>query len=198
MKIFTYYLLAALLFSSLYASDLGKAELESKIALPYMQGKSKEALLFNEAISKYARQITSKFYEDVLAKKSLDISYEKVPSPFYTVRLDVLEQAGSSYARVKFFHLYKGKLINFADLFTKGYAKIASNIRSQMKLRMRGEAKYKLDFVLKDDQSFYFKGGYLVVVFDAYAVGPGYLGVVQFSIPKSLTKSMLKKEFASF
>ena len=38
------------------------------------------------------------------------------------------------------------------------------------------------------DESFYFNGnGELVRVYDEYTVAPGYMGVVEFTIPKSVT-----------
>lgn len=38
------------------------------------------------------------------------------------------------------------------------------------------------------DESYYFnEKGEIVIVFDEYEVAPGYMGVVEFTIPKSVT-----------
>lgn len=194
-------ILITLFLASLHAQvgvkkELLNAQLKLLIDLPYLNEDSKENKLFNKAVSSYAKSVVSNFMQDPLANKSLDISFDVLRlSPFYSVRLNVLKTQASGYNTLKVFHLYKGKMLEFKDLFAKGYAKIAQNIKKQMKLRMKGGKSYFLNFVLKDDQSFYFKNGYLVVAFDEYAAGPGYMGVVEFVIPKSLTKEVLKPEF---
>lgn len=176
--------------------NLGNTKTQSSIELPYLEGSSKEARLFNEAIRSYSGSLLKEFYKEPSNHKSIDISYELVNTkPLYTVKLLITQSEGSSAQKLKFFHIYKHKLLYFHELFNLGYESVALNIKEQMQLRSNANNQYFLDFKLSPKQNFYFKNGYLVVCFDEYAVAPGHMGLIEFIIPKKISDYVLKEEF---
>lgn len=100
-----------------------------------------------------------------------------------------------------------GDMLELKDLFKKDsdyVTAISENIKEQMKQQMAedGEVYYWLDDPemlagnfekIKKDQNFYINDkGNLVIVFDEYEVAPGYMGIVDFEIPREAVQSILK------
>ncbi|MFF2877824.1 DUF3298 domain-containing protein [Gottfriedia sp. NPDC057991] len=121
----------------------------------------------------------------------------------------VVNTAASSSTTMKFDTIDKKKeiLLSLPILFKdKSYVKIISeNIKEQMKDQMKeDESKvywipeanldYSIDpFVsIKENQNFYInKDHKLVISFDKYEVAPGYMGVVEFTIPTDVLSKVL-------
>ncbi|WP_129690776.1 DUF3298 and DUF4163 domain-containing protein [Gottfriedia acidiceleris] len=121
----------------------------------------------------------------------------------------VVNTAASSSTTMKFDTIDKKKeiLLSLPILFKdKSYVKIISeNIKEQMKDQMKkDESKvywipeanldYSIDpFVsIKDNQNFYINNDHkLVISFDKYEVAPGYMGVVEFTIPTDVLSKVL-------
>ncbi|UPM54676.1 DUF3298 and DUF4163 domain-containing protein [Gottfriedia acidiceleris] len=121
----------------------------------------------------------------------------------------VVNTAASSSTTMKFDTIDKKKeiLLSLPILFKdKSYVKIISeNIKEQMIEQMKkDESKiywipeanldYSIDpFVtIKDNQNFYInKDHKLVISFDKYEVAPGYMGVVEFTIPTDVLSKVL-------
>ena len=77
---------------------------------------------------------------------------------------------------------------------------VGENIKEQMRSQMAADSgiTYFLDSEtpewdftgLTGEEDFYFDSqGQLVIVFDEYEVAPGYMGAVEFTIPKSVTEN---------
>ena len=90
-----------------------------------------------------------------------------------------------------------GKQITLKNLFKKGSGyidRISDNIKEQMRAQMKENADVTY-FVDDENNKFNFKSisnktnfyvnekGKLTLVFDKYEVAPGYMGMVEFSIP---------------
>ncbi len=121
----------------------------------------------------------------------------------------VVNTAASSSTTMKFDTIDKKKeiLLSLPILFKdNSYVKIISeNIKEQMKEQMKkDESKvywipeanldYSIDpFVtIKDNQNFYINNDHkLVISFDKYEVAPGYMGVVEFTIPTDVLSKVL-------
>lgn len=121
----------------------------------------------------------------------------------------VVNTAASSSTTMKFDTIDKKKeiLLSLPILFKdKSYVKIISeNIKEQMKDQMKNDESkvywipeanldYSIDpFVsIKENQNFYInKDHKLVISFDKYEVAPGYMGVVEFTIPTDVLSKVL-------
>ena len=163
----------------------------------------------NESILELTDRILEQFYEDTGMLRSenyqsLQMDYETVTDndSWFTLKLAVTETAASSSRYYRFYHIDKktGEIVRFADLFNaeSGYRDaISKEIRRQMEEQMETEegTVYWLDSELAEaeftsvaeDQNFYWNGeGDLVIVFDQYEVGPGFMGCPEFVIPKEV------------
>ena len=100
----------------------------------------------------------------------------------------------------KFYHIDKesGRVITLKDMFKENadYIKVISdNIKKQMKEQMKADESitYFLEDeetkewnfnAIKENQNFYFnEKEEMVIEFDKYEVAPGYMGIVEFTIP---------------
>lgn len=102
-----------------------------------------------------------------------------------------------SYAKIFSVDKKSGKQITLKNLFKKGSGyidRISDNIKEQMRAQMKENADVTY-FVDDENNKFNFKSisnktnfyvnekGELTLVFDKYEVAPGYMGMVEFSIP---------------
>lgn len=99
-----------------------------------------------------------------------------------------------------------GEMLELKDLFKADsdyVAVISKNIKSQMKQQMAEDDKvhYWLNEEttewnfkeIRENQSFYINDkGELVISFDEFEVAPGYMGSVEFEIPKEALSLILK------
>lgn len=168
----------------------------------------------NREITDYTASILNDFKSslDEDTVKSLNIDYEVVTDTdtWFTLRLNILEIQGSGYQQSKYYHIDKitGRQVTLADLFeedTEYITIISENIKGQMRKQMEAD-EGKVYFLegndmsggyfdtIEADQDFYFnENGEIVIEFDEYEVAPGYMGIVSFTIPKSVTEALLKR-----
>ena len=122
---------------------------------------------------------------------------------YLCLRIDTTEIMASGAQFVKIFTVDKatGNVISLKDLFANrpdALDKISENIKEQMRSQMAEDEnkQYFLDSDMPEtdfkgltgDESFYFdESGQLVIAFNEYDVAPGYMGAVDFIIPKTVT-----------
>ena len=157
--------------------------------------------LANAAIAEY--EATVEKYPD--AHTGLLIDYDVITNTrdWFTIRLMVFREAGSSSVQYYFYHIdkQKGELVQLSDLFREDYdyRKIFSDeIRTRMREQMEDnpnlvywvDAGNGANFVfdqIDENQNFYFDSdGNLVIVFGKYEVAPGYMGCPEFPIPTAV------------
>lgn len=171
-----------------------------------------------EAINADSEQLTKQIIEQFEAELSEDnyqatyVDYEVVTDTedWFTLRLLVSEVSASGSEYYKYYHIDKttGLSVKLGDLFTDtGYIKaISDNVYEQMEEQVKnsedGMISYWLEeedetgenHVIDGEQNFYFnKAGELVIVYDEYAVAPGYMGCPEFTIPADVYREYLKK-----
>lgn len=144
------------------------------------------------------------------AHMGLVIDYDVVTNTekWFTLRLMVYRDAGSSIVDYYFYHIdkYQGTLVKLSDLFKADFdyqEVISAEIKSQMRQQYADnpnmvywiEGSSAIGYVFEKiakDQSFYFnKNGDLVIVFEKYEVAPGYMGCPEFTIPAQIYASGL-------
>lgn len=159
----------------------------------------------NQALAGYADSIIAQYEADLAADGGL--GHEYVYSDFQVmrdsdrllsvcIRTDIVMASTNSF--VKIYHLDKssGQMIELSDLFQPGsdyVERLSGLVKQQMRSRMDADDTVSyfidqnngLDFTaIRPDQSFYInEDGSLVLVFDKYEAAPGYMGVVEFTIP---------------
>lgn len=166
----------------------------------------------NEEITDYITPILNDFQAsiDEDTAKTLNIDYEVVTDTdtWFTLRLNILEIQAGGYQYSKYYHIDKntGGQVILSDLFREDadyITAISENIKTQMKEQMAADEGI-VYFIegddmpgdgfdqIQSDQDFYFnEDGELVIEFDEYEVSPGYMGIVSFTIPGSVTESLL-------
>lgn len=159
----------------------------------------------NQSVDAYIDTLLADFEASMEEEEyhALDISYEVVTDTkdWFTLRINATDTQASGYQTQKFYHIDKttGKTVNLQDLFeSQDYiANISTEIIRQMTEQMeREEAVYFLDdddgtvepfTKIKENQNFYFnEEGNMVIVFDEYEVGPGYIGCPEFVMPTEI------------
>lgn len=166
--------------------------------------------LSNEQIEAYAKQFIEMYEADLKTTNgegnyALDSQYKVIGDNdrYLSIRIDttVVMAGGTQY--VKIFNVNKatGKLVTLPELFTdpqKGLEAVSENIKLQMKTQMEQDDSisyfYNTDMPdlnfkeLTGEESFYLnENGELVIAFNEYDVAPGYMGAVEFTIPKAVT-----------
>ena len=144
------------------------------------------------------------------AHTGLVIDYDVLTntSQWFTLRLMVYRDAGSSSVKYYFYHIDKqnGTLSQLSDLFRQDFdyqTAISEEILTQMSRRHQenpnmvywnGESNFSDPFrKIAENQNFYFNtNGDLVIVFEKYEVAPGYMGCPEFIIPLEVYEKGLK------
>ena len=167
-----------------------------------------ESEKLNAAISSYQNKFIKDYKKDVAAIKKGEKGNESLTSGYkvvtdndklFCLRIDTVIAMGGSQSYAKIFSVDKksGKQITLKNLFKKGSGyidRISDNIKEQMRAQMKENADVTY-FVDDENNKFNFKSisnktnfyvnekGELTLVFDKYEVAPGYMGMVEFSIP---------------
>lgn len=116
---------------------------------------------------------------------------------WFTLKLTTTEVFASSAASFRYYHIdcTTGDYVTFGDLFrTEDFPQLEELITGQMREQMArnpdvsywlGDSEAGRDAAALDQkQNFYFRdNGDLVIVYDKYEVGPGYMGCPEFTIP---------------
>lgn len=176
----------------------------------------------NQSIEAYADGFIQDFKERLAAKDmgygELSMDYQVVTdnADWLTLKITALEVQASGYEQVKYYHIDKhsGKEAVLSDLFVDGsdyIDKISENIIEQMKENEKadsdkvyfyqgtsrdttGLSEDDLFSKIKPEQNFYFdEKGQLIITFNEYEVAPGYMGVVEFTIPDDVIRDILKQ-----
>lgn len=197
-------------------------DFEANIKVPKIETDEKDENIkqaadeVNKSVEDYTNMLIKQYNEDMKASEgkgnyAVDTSYQVITNndKIFTLRIDTVVAMGGSNSFSKFYHIDKesGRVITLKDLFKEDadyITAISNSIKQQMKEQMETDESitYFLDneetkawnFVkIKGDQNFYFnKDGELVMAFDKYEVAPGYMGMVEFAIPKEVTKSIMR------
>ncbi len=167
----------------------------------------------NQNIDQLTSSVIEQFYHDMeLANGnghgSIHIDYETMTNTeqWYTLKLMVTETAASSNTYYKFYHIDRttGNYVTLESLFEQEDFQILEQwIVDDMKAQMEEDSSktYWIEetalgqtlTALDEDQNFYFNDkGNLVIVYDKYEVGPGFMGCPEFEIPREVYKSHLR------
>lgn len=167
----------------------------------------------NQNIDQLTSSVIEQFYHDMeLANGnghgSIHIDYETMTNTerWYTLKLMVTETTASSNTYYKFYHIDRttGNYVTFESLFEQEDFQILEQwIVEDMKAQMEEDSSktYWIEetalgqtlTALDEDQNFYFNDkGNLVIVYDKYEVGPGFMGCPEFEIPQEVYKSHLR------
>lgn len=159
--------------------------------------------LINKDVNELTGAIIQKFYGDLEISHdtgygSIYIDYETVTNTdeWFTLKLTVSEVQASSNTYFKFYHIDRanGTYVTFGDLFdSEDFDSIEQIIRAQMEVEMAADPDvvYWTEdselgqnmTALSAEQNFYFDdAGNLVIVYNKYEVGPGYMGCPEFKI----------------
>ena len=183
---------------------------KGKVKITGTDGKvmKSESEKLNAAISSYQNKFIKDYKKDVAAIKKGEKGNESLTSGYkvvtdndklFCLRIDTVIAMGGSQSYAKIFSVDKksGKQITLKNLFKKGSGyidRISDNIKEQMRAQMKENADVTY-FVDDENNKFNFKSisnktnfyvnekGKLTLVFDKYEVAPGYMGMVEFSIP---------------
>lgn len=169
----------------------------------------------NQEITDYITPILNDFQNSVDedTAKTLNIDYEVVTDTdtWFTLRLNILETKGGGYQYNKYYHIDKttGRQVTLSDLFQEDadyITAISENIKTQMKEQMAADEGIVYFFEgddmpgdgfeqIQSNQDFYFnEDGEIVIEFDEYEVSPGYMGIVSFTIPGSVTEMLFAEQ----
>ena len=171
-----------------YTNNQKGKQMEASVKIPKVKitgtdGKvmKSESEKLNAAISSYQNKFIKDYKKDVAAIKKGEKGNESLTSGYkvvtdndklFCLRIDTVIAMGGS----------------------QSYAKIFDNIKEQMRAQMKENADVTY-FVDDENNKFNFKSisnktnfyvnekGELTHVFDKYEVAPGYMGMVEFSIP---------------
>ena len=159
--------------------------------------------LINKDVNELTGAIIQKFYGDLEISHdtgygSIYIDYETVTNTdkWFTLKLTVSEVQASSNTYFKFYYIDRanGTYVTFGDLFDgEDFDSIEQIIRAQMEAEMAADPDvvYWTEdselgqnmTALNAEQNFYFDdAGNLVIVYNKYEVGPGYMGCPEFKI----------------
>ena len=190
-----------------YEDHSGKGEANVEIPKIEEEGQTLEA---NREIEDYADSLIREYEDKIRAgddqeNYALDSTYEVVfeNDRYVCIRIDTTVVMASGTQFVKVFTVDKetGETISLLQMLGGDetmLAAVSSNIMDQMREQMAADENviYYLDSDMPEwdfkgldgDESYYFdQDGELVVTFDEYEVAPGYMGAVEFVIPKSVT-----------
>lgn len=140
----------------------------------------------------------------------MDYSVITNSSTWFTLKIQVVEAAGSGNTYYRYYHLDKmsGKTVTLADLFPDPafYEEAEQDIRQKMKARMENnesEIYWVDDGMFKDclkigrtHHFFWNEDGELVIPFDKYEVAPGYMGTPEFTVSREITERYLDEAYA--
>ncbi len=144
------------------------------------------------------------------AKYEVSTDYEIATDndALFSIRINTFVAMAGTNSYIKIYHVDKqsGRIITLKDLFEEGadyITPISEEIKAQMQERMAQDKNqyYWLNDEMEEmnfkqitpEANFYVnQDGKLTLVFDKYEVAPGYMGVVEFTIPTEKLDSIVK------
>ncbi|WP_143319301.1 DUF3298 and DUF4163 domain-containing protein [Clostridium sp. HBUAS56010] len=190
-----------------------KDHYEAKIQVPKVAMENNDTTNVNVSIEAYANKLIKEYERQVtegLAGKGhylVNSGYEVVTDneKYLSLRINttVIMASGTQYVKIFTINKATGNVVTLHGLLgeeKEAMDRISENIRKQMADQMAADDS-KTYFYQKEgdnteegfqgitgEESYYFNGkGEIVIVFDEYEVAPGYMGAVEFTIPKSVT-----------
>lgn len=183
----------------------------AQVNIPQIEGEGQQPEA-NQVIEEYANRLIQMYEEEIQAggengNYGLDSTYDVVfeNQKYVSIRIRSTLTMASGTEFVKVFNVDKatGQVVELKDLLCGDeavMAGISENIKAQMEAQMAADENVtyflnsdtpEWDFKgIDGDESYYFnENGQLVIVFEEYEVAPGYMGVVEFVIPESVTGS---------
>lgn len=192
---------------------------EASVEVPQIKDtaeNAKELEKTNKTIQEYADEFISRYENDL--KETEGVGNYELKSTYQVIREDeqelvleidtiVVMASGAEYKKVFNIDKNTGKIKKLADYFkedSKYIDVLTKEIKRQMREQMKADEEKiyfldsddgldEMDFKkLSEDADFYFDtDGNLVVLFDEYEVAPGYMGLVSFTINRSVFESLL-------
>lgn len=192
---------------------------DASIKVPKIEGLDNKDLEYklNKEFEKEGKKLYDQYLQEVKDLKEAKSVGNKDAESWYEVKTDndkILslviynyESQGSSNTTRKFYNIDKKNqtILTLEGMFKndKYIDIISENIKEQMRNEMKqdknkiywledkemGDENFKS---ISKDQDFYInKDGELVVCFDKYEVAPGYIGLVEFTIPSDIIQPLM-------
>ena len=188
-----------------YSDKQEKKQMEATVRVPEVKvigtdGKplTRESKELNAAVSGYLDKIFQMYKKDVAAVSDGEEGHEEITSDYrivtdnrrlFSLRVDTVIAMGGSDSFTKIYNIDK----------KTGKMSIKEQMRAQMKkdsskTYFLDDDQPEWDFKqIKDDANFYISdNGELTFVFDKYEVAPGYMGLVEFSVPTEKLSDIVK------
>ncbi len=185
---------------------------EAKIDIPKVSINEKDNVKVNRSIEEYANQLIADYEKQVAGDQAGDGHYSVTSSydvvtdndKYLSLRINTTVIMASGAESVKIFTIDKetGNVVSLKDLMKDKadyITAISDNIKKQMEEQMAADDSKMYFYNTGEDsvdefkqitgeESFYFNAnGEIVIAFDEYEVAPGYMGAVEFTIPKDVT-----------
>ncbi|WP_250673592.1 DUF3298 domain-containing protein [Paraclostridium ghonii] len=192
---------------------------DASIKVPKIEGLDNKDLEYklNKEFEKEGKKLYDQYLQEVKDLKEAKSVGNKDAESWYEVKTDndkILslviynyESQGSSNTTRKFYNIDKKNqtILTLEGMFKndKYIDIISENIKEQMRNEMKADKNkiYWLDDKemgdenfksISENQDFYInKDGELVVCFDKYEVAPGYIGLVEFTIPNDIIQPLM-------
>lgn len=190
---------------------------EMDIKVPEVQDQNEAGEFINKDVNQLTEALVNQFYETLGVSQSegygaIYLDYDAVTETpqWFTLKLTVTETAADSDSYFKFYNIdrVKGEIVELGDIFESqsSLGVVSTEIERQMRERMNAnpELVFWMDEeeftsnspLLESEHNFYWnKDGNLVIPFDKYEVGPGYIGAPEFVVEKSIINDILKPEY---
>lgn len=190
---------------------------EMNIKVPEIQDENEAGEFINKDVNAITEALVNEFYKTLGVSRNegygaIYLDYDAVTETplWFTLKLSVTETAADSHSYFKFYNIdrVKGEIVDLGELFASedSLGIVSEEIERQMKSKMAGNpelvfwtegTEFKTNSqLLKSGHNYYWnKEGNLVIPFDKYEVGPGYMGAPEFEIEKNVIKNILKPEY---
>lgn len=192
---------------------------DASIRVPKIEGLDNKDLEYklNKEFEKEGKKLYDQYLQEVKDLKEAKSVGNKDAESWYEVKTDndkILslviynyESQGSSNTTRKFYNINKKNqtILTLEGMFKndKYIDIISENIKEQMRNEMKADKNkiYWLDdkemgdenfkYISKNQDFYINKDGELVVCFDKYEVAPGYIGLVEFTIPNDIIQPLM-------
>ena len=179
----------------------GHHELNVEIPKIDEDANEEEVSLINKGIQELTNAVIQKFYDDIKLSPdgygSIYIDYKVITNDtsWFTLKLNVEEVTGSSNSYAKFYHIdrERGVYVQLKDILSESQRKeVEIYLLKTMKEQMENNENiiYFINNdmnILHDNSNFYYNENRdLVIVYNKYDIAPGYMGNLEFVIPREV------------
>lgn len=192
---------------------------EASINVPKIEGLDNKDLEYklNKEFEAEGKKLYDQYLEEVKTLKESNSSGHKAAESWYEAKTDndkILslviynyEAQGSSNTTRKFYNIDKKNqtILTLEGMFKddKYIDAVSENIKEQMRNQMNQDENkvYWLDdkemgdenfkYISKDQDFYINEDGELAICFDKYEVAPGYMGLVEFTIPNDIIQPLM-------